>query len=79
MKQSSDRILTTHVGSLVRPPDLIAVLKAQESGQPSDAYWMACKLKKRSSPRWPTARLRRSGEMSITRPPGTTCLPLRTP
>jgi 5-methyltetrahydropteroyltriglutamate--homocysteine methyltransferase len=30
-----DRILTTHVGSLVRPPELVAFLRAQENG---DAY-----------------------------------------
>ncbi|MGE0059441.1 MAG: cobalamin-independent methionine synthase II family protein [Dehalococcoidia bacterium] len=37
MKRSSDRILTTHVGSLVRPPEVIAAMQAIESGQPYDA------------------------------------------
>src|SRR6266446_6971299 len=32
MKLSSDRILTTHVGSLPRPPDLLAFLEARETG-----------------------------------------------
>src|SRR6266851_2936762 len=32
MKLSTDRILTTHVGSLPRPPDLLAFLEARESG-----------------------------------------------
>jgi 5-methyltetrahydropteroyltriglutamate--homocysteine methyltransferase len=36
MKTSTDRILTTHVGSLPRPDDLIAFLQAKESGKPYD-------------------------------------------
>jgi 5-methyltetrahydropteroyltriglutamate--homocysteine methyltransferase len=36
MKRSSDRILTTHVGSLVRPPSVIAAMEAMESGRPHD-------------------------------------------
>jgi 5-methyltetrahydropteroyltriglutamate--homocysteine methyltransferase len=36
MKNSSSRILTTHVGSLVRPPDLMETLRAKESGQSYD-------------------------------------------
>jgi 5-methyltetrahydropteroyltriglutamate--homocysteine methyltransferase len=36
MKTSSERILTTHVGSLPRPDDLIALLQAKESGKPYD-------------------------------------------
>jgi 5-methyltetrahydropteroyltriglutamate--homocysteine methyltransferase len=31
-----DRILTTHVGSLVRPPELVEFLKLVEAGQPYD-------------------------------------------
>jgi 5-methyltetrahydropteroyltriglutamate--homocysteine methyltransferase len=31
---SSDRILTTHVGSLVRPPELVALLARQRDGEP---------------------------------------------
>ena len=37
MKTSTDRILTTHVGSLPRPDDLLALLAAREDGQPVDA------------------------------------------
>ena len=33
MKHSSDRILTTHVGSLPRPPDLLEFLEAREAGR----------------------------------------------
>ena len=36
MKCSSDRILTTHVGSLPRPDDLIPLLQARDAGQPCD-------------------------------------------
>jgi 5-methyltetrahydropteroyltriglutamate--homocysteine methyltransferase len=37
MKHSTDRILTTHVGSLIRPDDLRAFLAQKETGQPYDA------------------------------------------
>ena len=37
MKTSTDRILTTHVGSLPRPADLLAQLEAREVGQGFDA------------------------------------------
>ena len=36
MKRSSDRILTTHVGSLPRPDDLIPLLQVRDAGQPYD-------------------------------------------
>ncbi|HMH52165.1 MAG TPA: cobalamin-independent methionine synthase II family protein [Candidatus Acidoferrum sp.] len=36
MKRSTDRILTTHVGSLSRPDALVQVLAAKERGQPYD-------------------------------------------
>jgi len=36
MRRSTDRILTTHVGSLPRPPELIEVLLAAEGEQPVD-------------------------------------------
>ena len=36
MKLSTDRILTTHVGSLPRPPDLLAFLEARETGREFD-------------------------------------------
>ena len=36
MQHSQDRILTTHVGSLPRPPDLLAFLEARERGDAID-------------------------------------------
>src|SRR5580704_8922876 len=37
MKTSQDRILTTHVGSLPRPQDVVDLLFAQDRGEPVDA------------------------------------------
>jgi 5-methyltetrahydropteroyltriglutamate--homocysteine methyltransferase len=37
MPRSTDRILTTHAGSLPIPADLHALLRAREAGQPYDA------------------------------------------
>ena len=36
MKRSTDRILTTHVGSLIRPPELQEFLRARQGGKPYD-------------------------------------------
>jgi 5-methyltetrahydropteroyltriglutamate--homocysteine methyltransferase len=36
MKRSSDRILCTHVGSLIRPPELLEFLRAKQLNQPFD-------------------------------------------
>ena len=36
MKRSIDRILTTHVGSLARPVDLLDLMKAKVNGEPYD-------------------------------------------
>ena len=36
MKHSTDRILTTFVGSLARPPELLEMMYAREHGQPYD-------------------------------------------
>jgi 5-methyltetrahydropteroyltriglutamate--homocysteine methyltransferase len=36
MKRSTDRTLTTHVGSLIRPPDLQEFLRAKQAGRPYD-------------------------------------------
>src|ERR1700684_4366182 len=40
MKRSSSRILTTHVGSLARPAQLLEFARAQQKGEPveSSAY-----------------------------------------
>ena len=37
MKRSTDRILTTHAGSLARPTELLDTLKERENGRPYDA------------------------------------------
>lgn len=36
MRTSQDRILTSHVGSLPRPPDMLAMLEAKETGESVD-------------------------------------------
>ncbi len=36
MRTSQDRILTSHVGSLPRPPDMLAMLEAKETGETVD-------------------------------------------
>jgi 5-methyltetrahydropteroyltriglutamate--homocysteine methyltransferase len=43
MKRSTDRILTTHVGSLARPEPLKAFLRAKQEGRPFDrGAWDKC-------------------------------------
>src|SRR6266571_2968390 len=44
MKRSTDRMLTTHAGSLPKPSDLDAMLRAQEAGQPYDAQALQQRL-----------------------------------
>ena len=36
MKMSTDRILTTHVGSMPRPADLVDLLRKEDRGEPVD-------------------------------------------
>ena len=45
LKLSTDRILTTHVGSLPRPDDLLALLQAEEQGHGHDAAALADRAK----------------------------------
>src|SRR5262245_29446388 len=45
MKRSIDRILTTHVGSLPRPADLLGVVQAKEAGKPIDEKAHAARLR----------------------------------
>ncbi len=45
MKRSSKRILTTHVGSLIRPPEVLAHLSARQSGGAFDPKAFARTLK----------------------------------
>lgn len=43
MKRSTDKILTTHVSSLIRPPALLDILRAKQTGQGYDeAAYKAC-------------------------------------
>ena len=42
MRSSQKRILTTHVGSLPRPADLIAVNRARLSGEKNDGAYEKC-------------------------------------
>ncbi len=43
MKRSTSRILTTHVGSLVRPPELLEFVRARQGGSAvDDAAYEKC-------------------------------------
>ncbi len=44
MKRSTDRILTTHVGSLVRPAGLVELMRAKENGQAYDHEALAARV-----------------------------------
>jgi 5-methyltetrahydropteroyltriglutamate--homocysteine methyltransferase len=44
MKTSSDRILTTHVGSLPRPPELLSQIMTQQVGESVDEVGFASRL-----------------------------------
>jgi 5-methyltetrahydropteroyltriglutamate--homocysteine methyltransferase len=45
MKRSSERILTTHTGSLPRPADLITILQAKEAGELKNTAAFAARVK----------------------------------
>ena len=45
MKRSSSRILTTHVGSLVRPPEIVECMRARENGEPVDEQELARRVR----------------------------------
>ncbi len=45
MKKSDNRILTTHVGSLVRPPGLVELMRAKENGQAYDQQELAARVR----------------------------------
>jgi len=45
MKRSTERILTTHIGSLPRPPDLAAMICAKLAGKPVDAAAFAHRVR----------------------------------
>lgn len=44
MKRSTDRILTTHTGSLPRPPDLLEMIDAKEDGKPYDREALSARV-----------------------------------
>ena len=46
MKRSTDRIRTTHTGSLPRPPEILEMMRAREAGQPVDEQAFEEKLAK---------------------------------
>ena len=46
MNRSSDRILTTHAGSLPRPAELLEMIAAKEQGRPVDAAVQAARVQK---------------------------------
>ncbi len=45
MRRSTDRIVTTHTGSLPRTPDLVAMLLAKDGGQPYDSAALAARVR----------------------------------
>ncbi len=45
MKRSVDRILTTHVGSLPRPDDMLPMLSAKMRGEPVDEQAFSARLR----------------------------------
>ena len=45
MKRSTDRILTTHVGSLPRPEDLRALVQKKAQGEALDEAAFAARVK----------------------------------
>ena len=60
MKRSIERILTTHVGSLIRPQPLQAFLRAKQAGKPFDANGYAACLTEEVA-----AIVRRQAEVGI--------------
>jgi len=44
MQRSTDRILTTHAGSLPRPPDLLQMMRAKSRGEPVDEQALAARV-----------------------------------
>ena len=60
MKRSSDRIVTTHVGSLVRPDDLVSMVQARVNGEPHDAAALNARIKETV-----TAIVKRQSEVGI--------------
>ena len=47
MKRSTDRILTTHAGSLPRPADILQMVRAKARGEPVDEKKLSARVMKR--------------------------------
>src|SRR4051812_31798332 len=45
MQRSNERILTTHTGSLPRPPDLFDMIQKRDAGEPVDADAFAARVR----------------------------------
>lgn len=45
MKRSTERILTTHTGSLPRPPDLLEMIQTLETERPADSELLAARVR----------------------------------
>lgn len=45
MRRSTERILTTHTGSLPRPPDLLEMVRSRETKEPVDAEVLATRVR----------------------------------
>jgi 5-methyltetrahydropteroyltriglutamate--homocysteine methyltransferase len=52
MKRSTERILTTHTGSLPRPPDLLEMIQDREADRPVDAAAFADRVESRPGSTW---------------------------
>ena len=46
MRRSTERILTTHAGSLARPDDLRELLVARDTGRPYDQVELASRVRR---------------------------------
>ena len=46
MKRSTDRIVTTHAGSLPRPADLLELIQAKATGRPYDPDAFATRVRR---------------------------------
>ena len=73
MKRSTDRILTTHCGSLARPKDLLDLMKAKLNGEAYDpsAYTkritsaVADIVRRQAEMRYRRGRRRRAGKAGV--------------